>query len=138
MADDSLCNEAQYQAIFQANARALRNFLYYKCGNSELSSDLMQEAFLRLWRDCGKVPPEKAKAYLFTVANRLFLDHVKHQQVVLRYQQRQLSKPTSESPEFIYETEEFRVRLEQAIANLAEPVREVFLLNRLEQMTYKD
>ncbi len=31
-----------------------------------------KEAFLRLWRDCAKVPFERAKGFLFTVAGNLF------------------------------------------------------------------
>ena len=57
-----------------AHARHVRNFLYYKGAKSDEAEDLMQEAFLRLWRECKKVPAEKAKAFLFRVANNLFLD----------------------------------------------------------------
>ena len=55
---------------------SLRNFLFYKFGNLEKAKDFTQEAFVRLWNNCAKVQLEKSKSFLYTVANRLFLDDV--------------------------------------------------------------
>ncbi len=43
-----------------------------------------------------------------------------------------------ETPEFKMEEEEFKVRLEAAIADLPETQREVFLMNRIDKMTYNE
>ncbi|MEO1517413.1 MAG: RNA polymerase sigma factor [Bacteroidota bacterium] len=134
---NNCCDEGRYKKLFEEQAEHLRNFLYYKSGNIELAADLMQEAFLRLWRDCKKVPLEKARAYLFRVSGNLFLDHVRHQQVVFKFQSRPTASATHESPEFIYETEEFRQQLEHFLAQLPDNVREVFLLNRIDKLTYR-
>jgi len=42
----------------------------------QLSEDVAQDAFVKLWENCGKVTREKAKSYLFTIANNLFLNKV--------------------------------------------------------------
>ncbi|MEM9920516.1 MAG: RNA polymerase sigma factor [Bacteroidota bacterium] len=135
---NNCCDEGRYKALFEEQAEHLRNFLYYKCGNLELAADLMQEAFLRLWRDCHKVPIDKARAFLFRIANNLFLDHARHQQVVQKFKSQHFPVGTNESPEFQYETEEFRQQLEAYINALPETAREVFLLSRIEKMTYKE
>ncbi len=134
----NVCEEHTFKQIFQSLSLSLRNFLYYKIGNKDQAEDLMQEAFLRLWKSCAKVTPEKAKGFLFTVANNLMLDQVKHQKVVLAYQKQKKKIGTSESPEFLYEEEEFRQRLLTAIADLPEKSRIVFLMNRVDKLTYQE
>lgn len=132
------CQETVFHELFLAHARHLRNFLLYKGANVVEAEDLTQEAFLRLWRDCAKVPFDNAKGFLFTVAGNLFLDEKKHGQVVLRFQQKAVQEVETENPHFQLETNELHARLEQAITRLPENQRIVFLMNRMDKMTYAD
>ncbi len=135
---DQICEQSVFKELFWAYARPLRNFLYYKCGDPNLAEDLMQEAFLRMWAACQKVSYDKAKAFLFRVANNLFLDEVKHRKVVAKFQLN-ISKPVQHfTPQDELEENEFRARLEDAIARLPEKSREVFLLNRIEGLKYRE
>lgn len=134
-----VCQESVYQKLFFAHARHVRNFLCYKGANADEAEDLMQEAYLRLWRECEKVPAEKAKSFLFRVANNLYLDAKKHEQVVLRFQQKSPNTDQEhEDPQFIMEAKELQRELESAIAQLPEKQRTVFLLNRIDKMTYAE
>ena len=134
----TVCQETVYQELFMAHARHVRNFLFYKGAKRDEAEDLMQEAFLRLWRECKKVPAEKAKAFLFRVANNLFLDAKKHKQVVLKFQQKQTSGQENEDPQFLLEAKELQQKLENAIAQLPEKQRTVFLMSRMDKMTYAE
>ncbi|MEZ4771679.1 MAG: RNA polymerase sigma-70 factor [Bacteroidia bacterium] len=127
-----------FQNLFDNYYEAIRNFLYYKSGEIELAEDLTQEAFLILWKKRENINPEKAKSYLYTIANNLFLNEIKHQKVVLRFQQQPVSNVFFESPQFMMEEEEFKHKLEKAISDLPEKNRSVFLMNRVEKMTYKE
>ncbi|MEL6674768.1 MAG: RNA polymerase sigma-70 factor [Bacteroidota bacterium] len=127
-----------FKDLFDQYYEAIRNFLYYKSGNMELSEDLTQEAFLILWKKKDNINPEKVKSYLYTIANNLFLNEIKHQKVVLKFQQQPKSTSSKESPQYLMEEEEFRKRLELAIAELPEKNRTVFLMNRIEKLTYKE
>ena len=68
----------------------------------------MQEAFVKLWKKCKDVPPNKAKSFLFTVANNLMLNEFNHQKVVLKYQQKQTKKVNHQDPQFLVEEKERR------------------------------
>ena len=137
MASD-VCKEKTYQNLFLTLSERLRNYLYYHCGDIQLAEDLTQEAFLRLWERCRKVPPEKAKAFLYRVGFNLMLDGAKHQKVVLKFRKQYSEKRTVESPEFEYQTKEFEARLWEAITSMPEKSRVVFLMNRIEGLTYKE
>lgn len=135
---EHVCEDTIFQELFFEYSRKLRNFLFYKCGDEALSEDLMQEAYLRMWKECKKVSYQKAKSFLFTVANNLFLDHVKHQKVVTRFKLIPISQSTPEDPQFLLEEKEFQGQLEEAIESLPEKQRVVFLMSRIEKMTYRD
>ena len=134
----SLCDPPEFEQAFRAHAQTLRNFLFYKGASSAEAEDLMQEAFIRLWKNCAKVPAEKARAFLFKVGGNLFLNEKAHEKVILKFEREQVSSKSAPSPEFEMEEKEFMDQLEEAISNLSEGQREVFLLNRIEKMTYAE
>ncbi len=132
-----ICDEILFSAFFKTNVKALRNYLYFKFGDEAQSNDITQDAFIKLWEHCTDVPPEKAKSFLYTVANNATLNKIAHQKVVLTYAKNNVfNDRTNLNPEFILEEEQFKTKLEKAIANLTEGQRTAFLLNRIEGKKY--
>ena len=127
-----------FQSLFDRYYDAIYSYLYYKSGNMELSQDLTQEVFLILWKKRANIQQDKVKSYLYTIAHNLFLNEVKHQKVVLKFKKRPHSQAVEESPQFQMEESEFKDRLEAAIAALPEKNRVVFLMNRIEKLTYQE
>ena len=80
-----ICNEIIFSNFFKNNIKLIRNYLYFKFGNEEQANDMAQEAFIKLWENCSDVPPEKAKSFLYTVANNATLNQIAHKKVVLNY-----------------------------------------------------
>lgn len=134
-----ICEEMRFSEFFREHARALRNFLFYKFGNEEQAEDVVQEAFVKLWQNCAEVPPEKAKAFVYTVANNASLNHIAHQKVVLQYAKKNIHvHADSQDPEFLMEEDQFKVKLQRAIGNLTEAQRTAFLLHRIEGKKYQE
>jgi len=135
---DNTCNEALFSKLFTKYAKDLHSFLYYKFGDHFNPKDKVQEAFIKLWENCSKVSPDKAKSYLYTVANNLMLNEAAHQKVVLKYKQHKPKEHTNESPEFLMQENEYMQKLQNAISNLTEAERVAFLLNRVEGKRHKE
>jgi RNA polymerase sigma-70 factor (ECF subfamily) len=135
--NQNVCDKKTYHSIFLEQSEKIRNFIYYKSGNIAQAEDIVQDAFIKLWENCSKVELGKAKSFLFTVANNLFLNQVKRQKHQLKFSSQ---NQTSEvpSPQFLLEEEEFRLRLEAAINALPEGQRVVFLMNRIDKKKYKE
>ena len=131
-------DEAAYKQLYEENAESLRNYLFYKCGDLAEAKDLMQESFLRLWQNRDRVEKDKALPYLYTIANRLFLDQKRHEKVVLKFQQRQRHSVEHEDPQYLAELKEFQALLEAKLAAMPEKWRTVFLMNRIEKITYRE
>lgn len=134
----SVCEQKTFEQVFNTYSKSLRNFIFFKCGNEDQADDLVQDAFVKLWNNCAKVPFEKAKSYLYTVANNSFLNEVAHQKVRLKHQKALANNVDNENPEFKYREKEFQEELNRAIGNLSEKQREVFLLNKIEKKKYKE
>ncbi len=132
----SVCEKENYEIIFNNYSKSMRNYMYYKCGDLQQAEDIVQDAFIKLWNNCKKVIFEKAKSYLFTIANNAFLNEVAHKKVVQNYQKLNLKVSTNETPEFLMEEKEFMTKLRTAIDKLPEKQREVFLLSRIDKKKY--
>ncbi|WP_223033018.1 RNA polymerase sigma factor [Hanstruepera marina] len=135
---DNVCDENIFSSIFKRHSKDLHNFLYYKYGEKLNPQDKVQEAFVKLWKNCKKVLPEKAKSYLFTVGNNLMLNEVAHQKVVLKFQEVKPKSATHETPQFLMEEKEYMLKLQTAISNLTEAQRTAFLMNRIEGKKHKE
>jgi RNA polymerase sigma-70 factor (ECF subfamily) len=128
----NVCEESLFSKLYERLSPDLHNYLYYKYGEALNPGDKMQEAFIKLWENCKKVSAEKAKSFLFTVANNLMLNEIKHQKVVLKYAAEKVNSDLSESPEFILEQEEYFKKYQEVLSKLTEEQRTAFLLNKAE------
>lgn len=136
---NNLCEENQFNDFYSKNVQSATNFAYYKCGDRDTALDLTQEAFTRIWENCSKINFDKVKTYLLTTINNLFLNLIKHQKVVFRYEKETPNLDVNnQSPDYLIEVEEFKEKLQKAIALLTDAQREVFLMNRMEGKKYKE
>ncbi len=134
---NNVCEEQVFSSIFKANSKTVFNYIYYKFGNEEKAHDAVQEAFVKLWENCAKVLPEKAKSYLYTVASNTYLNVIKAEKVRLKYAKPSL-EISNESPEFLLEEKEYQQKLDNALNNLPENQRTTFLLNRIDGKKYAE
>lgn len=134
----SVCQDHVFEKVFNNYSKVVRNFIYFKCGNEAQADDLTQDAFVKLWKNCAKVPFDKAKSYLFVLVKNAFFNEVNHKKVVLKYQKSSSENINRQDPEFLLREKEFHKELNEAINKLSEKQREVFLLSRIEKKTYKE
>jgi RNA polymerase sigma-70 factor (ECF subfamily) len=129
---ENICESATFERIYNKYADDVHNFLYYKYGAQYNPRDKAQDAFIRLWDNCAKVTLSKAKSFLFTVANNLMLNEIKHQKVVLKHQKINTRRYNNETPEFILEQEEYLEKYNKVLSSLKEEQRVAFLLSKVE------
>ena len=132
------CDEEVFNTLFKTLSTKLYRFLYYKFGSETSPSDIVQEAFIKLWDNCKKVAPEKAKAYLFTVANNYTLNSLERKKVELNYNDGLVLPINNESPQYLAEADEFEHKLKKALEELPEKQRVAFMLNRIEKKKHKE
>jgi len=109
-------------------------FLYWRTRDEEVTRDLTQELFLRIWRNrSGLNPSLSIKAYLFRAAGNLAIDHLRHQVTEAIFHR---EVPSLASSENIARNIELKDAIQQTLASLPEDQRTIVLMNRLEGLKY--
>jgi RNA polymerase sigma factor (sigma-70 family) len=134
----NVCKEKVFRDLFLSYSKDLHDFLYYKYGENNAPQDIVQIAFEKLWKNCNTISPEKAKSFLFTVANNEMLNSISRKKTVLNYSLQKHKNYTHETPEFLMEEKEYYKRLQKAIEELTEEQRVTFLLNRIEGKKHQE
>lgn len=136
--EPSVCEEKVFSELFRKHYETTTRYIYYKCGDLKQAEDIVQNIFIKIWKLCDSIIYSKAKSYIYTACNNAFLSEIAHKKIVLKHQKPITKNINHESPDFLIEVDEFRVKLKQAISNLNTKQREVFLLSRVEDKTYKE
>ncbi len=135
---ENICETKVFEYVYNTYAKDVHDFLYYKYGAQINPNDKTQDAFVKLWDNCKKVTLSKARSFLFTVANNMVLNDIKHQKVVLKHQSIKPRSQTHETPEFIMEHDEYLKRYEAVLASLSDEQRVAFLMNKVEGKTHSE
>lgn len=131
-------DKAEFKGIFDEYYIPLKNFLYYKLGDTNLAEDLTQEVFLKAWNQRDKIIMGTVKSYLYTIANNLAINHYKSAKNRFEFGLKNEESTHSQSPEYKMEEAEFEEHLKASIAKLTENQRVVFLMNRIDDLTYNE
>ena len=125
--------------LFAQNFASLFRYLYRLCGDSDLASDLAQEAFVRLY-DRGSVPHEPT-GWLITVSTNLYRDAERTGKRRARITTSQQADPSSHvdapSTDNQLITSETRDRVRTVLAALPLRDRQLLLL-RHEGYSYRE
>jgi RNA polymerase sigma-70 factor (family 1) len=128
----------EFKQVFDKHYDAVKNFLYYKLGDIDLAEDLVQEVFLKAWEKRDTIKMETVQNLLYTIANHLAINHFKSARTRFEFKLKDQPHTTRESPEYLIEKDEFASKLEEAIGGLPEKQRVVFLMNRIDELTYNE
>lgn len=131
-------DQVGFKQLFDAYYDELQHFIFYKSGDAEVAEDIIQDAFLKLWEVRTTVRVETARALLYTIAANLFSNRFKRMKLKLKLQSILVEDRTFETPEFEMEIKEFDEKLQRVISGLNENCRTVFLMNRMDNMTYNE
>jgi RNA polymerase sigma-70 factor (ECF subfamily) len=136
-----LSDQLAFKMLFDFFEGAIFKFLLFKTKDAAAAEDLLQEVFLKLWKVRATLDERRSiKNYLYTIADNISLNHIRHLKIVTAYQNQAPSKLFSavENPHFILEEKEWKLRLMNAIEALPEKTRVIFLMSRLEDLTYNE
>jgi len=134
----SLCNDNIFKSTFQKWQKALQLFVQSRGFEKDIAANITQDAFVRLWKNCSSVKLETVKSYLFTICNNLMIDQHRSNKVRLSYRAELTTKELKEDPQFQLEQKEFKQRLETVLSAMPPKQKEVFMLSRFADLSYKE
>jgi RNA polymerase sigma-70 factor (ECF subfamily) len=135
--------EEQFDGLYQEHQRTIHAFLLGRTGDPELALDLLQEAFVRAWRNLDlllTLPPGRQRAWLFSITRTLIVDRFRSRATRASTQHalvaaRDPDDAVAESPERIVERGREMRLVDEAIRRLPEALRTVLVLRVLDERT---
>ncbi len=136
--DDALA----YTEIYERYYYLMFVFAYKKLRDEDLAKDIVQELFTNFWEKRDGINSfNNFAAYLYTsIRNRVF-DFIAHQNVSSKYLQSISEYSLTESnanTDHLIREKQLKAYIESAINELPIKMREVFLLSRKSELTYKE
>jgi len=136
-----MLDKKDFEALFRNEFKGMTLFAMRYVKDFDTAREIVQESFLGLWEKRMQINPEReVKSYLSTsVRNRslnYLRDHNKFDRELLALEGLSQDTATESNPGI--EFSELRGRIDQAVDELPEKCREVFLLNRNEQLKYQE
>jgi len=128
----------KFKEIFDLYYEKVRSFAYYKTGNLQLSEDIVQDTFLKLWERREKINEATVKPLVYTMAENSIKNYFKHKKAEFNFVLKMDTKLVSESADFMLEQEEFNCFLNKTLADIPEKSRVIFLMNRIDKLTYSE
>jgi RNA polymerase sigma-70 factor, ECF subfamily len=128
-----------FRTLFDKYQPILFRHLFFRLRDADVSHDIIQEIFLRVWERRTSLKPELPfLAYLLRIGGNLIIDHVRHVQVRLRHNERLAAEhPSSgDDPEEAYRQKVLEEEIRRIVNNdLSDRRRSIYLLSRTEGMS---
>lgn len=132
--------EETVEVLFKAHYNAVHRFLLKKLGSLEDAEDAAQETFTRMAGHVDTINLKSPKAYLFRIAYNLAGDMLRSRAVrskYAKYADVEAQPSKSQPPDASFEMHQRQQQVEKALAELPPRCREVFMLHRFENLTYR-
>ncbi len=132
------------KGLFLAHRRELQAYLTNKLKDAETAADLTQEAFLRYAEQNSSTGPDvvHGRSYLYRTAHNLAVDHVrqKARQKTDASAHDEMADIADDQPtqEEQADARQKLERLQAAVAELPERTRQIFVMNRIEGLSYAE
>src|SRR6188508_2064545 len=147
-----LAGEPQaFEELVDRYQRRLLNFVYRTIGDRERAEDLVQEVFVRVYRHLARFDQSKKfSTWIYTIASNLAKNELRNRSrnpLVLfqtikknwEADHRPLEwEDTQYKPDDLFRKRHLREKVEEAVAQLPEHHRIVFVLRELEGKTYEE
>jgi len=123
-----------FQKLYDSYATEVYRFAFWLAGNSCDAEDITSETFIRAWARRNTIRTETLKAYLFTIARNVFLEHQRKRkrQVALE----DVYTDPAPGPDKLVESQLELQRVQHFLGTLPEIDRTAFVLRVYHELPY--
>jgi RNA polymerase sigma-70 factor, ECF subfamily len=131
-----------FKIIFEQFQNDIYKYIYYLTGDNQAAEDILQDVFVKLWENRKSVQIERPiKSYLYTAAKNSSLNYIRHNKVIKKFEQSQKNiSPKQSPPSFLsaIENEEFKINYLNAVKELPDQQRTIFMMSRHDNLSYNE
>lgn len=131
----------EFETLFKRHYAELCAFANKYLEDLEAAEEIVQDLFVRFWENSEKQEvPAALRSYLFTAVKNACLNQLKHLKIKEQYKlhnERELNASQA-SADSEFDASELDLRIKQAIEELPEGRRKIFILSRYEGLKYHE
>ena len=130
-----------YTEIFQRYTKLLVMHAFSLLGDQDTANDVVQDVFVTLWQNRGNMNLSTSfSSYLYTATRNRVFNKMSHEKVVAKYADSIINFMQNESAlaDEQVRTKELAAIIEKEISALPPRMREIFLLNKNEELSYRE
>ncbi len=128
----------EFRILFDTYFEDVRRYILYRSGNDDIATDIAQDTFMRIWEKQMTIDPKRVKGLLFKIAGDMFITQYRREQVAFNFFNTFQPNDKSITPEDEINFEELKKAYDAALKSMPEKQRAVFLMNRIEELKYKE
>jgi RNA polymerase sigma-70 factor (family 1) len=130
--------EEQFKKLFDRYFDPIRRYLYYRSGDNQLSTDLAQDTFMKVWERGKLLHPDRDYGLLYKIAGDLFVSHIRRVKLSRDIFSELEFEIRDEGPEGELQYRELEENYKRVLARLPEKQRTVFMMSRMEELSYRE
>lgn len=127
-----------FKKLFDTYFDAIKNYVFYRIGDNDLATDITQDVFTRVWEKQISVDLSQAKYLLYKIAKDMLVSKYRRIEVENKYTTRMQFEMTEVIETDNYDYKQLKTNYENALNQLPEKQRTVFLMSRMEELKYQE
>lgn len=126
-----------FKMIYDTHFDDLRRYLIYRSGDQDLSGDIAQNVFMKVWTKKIEIASGNIKSLLFKMATEEFISHIRRKKVEKEYTE-SIDLRLIREPDNNDDLLEKKVLFQKALNQLPEKQKTALLMNKMQGLTYKE
>jgi RNA polymerase sigma-70 factor (ECF subfamily) len=128
----------EFKRLFDTHFDAIRRYLYYRCSDTELASDVAQDLFTRIWEKQMVIDPLKDKALLYKMASDMIVSKFRRKKIEMNYAGSIVFTNDDSSVTNHVEYEELARKYSRTLVKMPEKQRTAYMMSREESLKYSE
>ena len=134
-----MLSKVEFKDLFDKYFDAIRTFIFYRCGNTDMASDMAQDVFLKVWEKREQLSNHNLKSLLYKIANDMVISNYRKDKSHVDFvQNTRVQVYETVSPEDELNFAELASSYAKALEKMPEMQRTVFLMSRNDELKYHE
>jgi len=134
-----MLSKNDFKNIYDVHFDAIRSFVFYRCGDTEMASDVAQDVFMKVWDKRAVLYGDNLKPLLYKMASDCYISNYRKLVCRMNFEQRIMATDeVAFSPEDEMTCNELAAAYAKTLEQMTDKQRTIFLMHREDGMKYEE
>lgn len=134
-----MIGKAEFKQLFDEYFDTIRSFIFYRCGDADVASDIAQNVFMKVWEKREQLCSSYLKSLLYKIANDMVISNYRKDECRSNFERCMMPRNNHAlSPEEEMQYREVAAKYARVLEQMSEAQRTVFLMSRNDELKYHE